>query len=142
MNREPYNFTILHPVMKPRALALASAMRTKPFALKDGGEAIAAPFEGFRHPLRQHHLLTATKSTKAGPWQSAHQYGLAIDFAGLQVIDGRIVPNSWTWDFRGDDVWVALKREAAVCGLNIPIAWDKGHVIHPVWFEVSKLLLT
>lgn len=141
MNREPYNFTLLHPKMKAGVLALEKAMRAKPFALKNGEQAIAAPFEGFRHPLRQQDLLARGEATEAGPWQSAHQYGLAVDFAGLYVIDGRIVPRSWTWDFVTDDVWRELKRQAAILGLDIPIPRDQGHVCHPLWQQVRRILL-
>lgn len=138
MNREPYDVAFLHPVMQGPAAALALAMRTKLFKAESGEQFVLHPFEGFRHPRRQHYLLTATKSTKAGPWQSAHQYGLAVDFAGLVVDEGNaVIPNSWTWEVPRTG-WVELKRVAAAFGLDVPIAWDQGHVQHPRFDLVRK----
>lgn len=137
MNRETYDLAALHPVMKIPAMTLAAEMGTRRFKLEDGRQGFLAPFEGFRHPLRQHYLLTRAKSTKAGPWQSAHQYGMAMDFAGRFVDEqGNVLVNSWNWDDVPESAWVELKRRAAIVGLDVPIAWDKGHVEHPRWRAV------
>ena len=54
-------------------------------------------FEHIRTPERQTELM-ARKVTKAGPWDSAHQYGLAVD----------IIPASKTWPPFSDPFWEAL----------------------------------
>lgn len=95
------------------------------------------PFEGMRSKERQEYLLTVVKTTKAGPGQSAHNYGLAVDFAvrvytrndaGKLIMDG---PRSWTWSQAAP--WTKLKQAARLCGLDIPIKWDLGHVQPVDW---------
>lgn len=127
-DRIPFAVEHLHPEMVGPIRRLIATMLTK-----DIGGYVLSPFEGYRSPVRQYHLLTRTKNTKAGPWQSAHQYGLAVDFAGLRIEqDGLIVPGSWAWDQVPKHLWETLKREAIREGLDVPIAWDRGHVIHPL----------
>lgn len=141
MNRDAYDITVIHPIMKAGVAALTADMATRRFKIEDGRQFFLAPFEGFRHPLRQYHLLTRTKSTKAGPWQSAHQYGLAVDFAGRVIHeDGIIPPNSWNWDEVPEIAWKELARRASVHGLAVPIAWDKGHVQHPLFAKIRAIL--
>lgn len=56
-------------------------------------------FEAFRSPQRQGWLYEQGRKragnivTKAGPWQSWHQYGLAVDVAAKDA-QGR-----WTWSY-------------------------------------------
>lgn len=87
-------------------------------------------FEGYRHPLRQLELLKA-KTTKAGPWQSAHNFGLAADF--LPYYGG-----AWSWDTSHD--WDFLHACAVECGLRAPIKWDKPHIEHPFWPRLQTFL--
>lgn len=128
-NREPFNLDALHPIMKIPVRKLIAATAAHPFML-GGLSASFYPFEGFRHPLRQHYLVTETKNTKAGPWESAHQYGLAVDFAVL-VVDDDSTDTLWSWSAQAP--WGELKRLASVEGLTVPIAWDQGHVQHPIF---------
>lgn len=131
VKREPFRFEDLHSDMVLPLRRLTMAMRASPV-----NGYILQPFEGYRSPMRQNYLFSlGTKITKARAWQSAHQYGLAVDFAGLRIENDLIVPNSWSWDVN-ESLWPKLKREAALSGLDIPIQWDRGHVIHPV---VTKL---
>lgn len=88
-------------------------------------------FEGYRSPERQQTLYDTTKSTKARAWQSAHQYGLAADFVPY-------VLNEWSWANHHD--WKFLKRCAQLCGLDVPIDWDKPHVQHPAWDQLRSRL--
>jgi len=90
------------------------------------------PFESFRSPYRQEHLL-ASKTTKAGAWQSAHQYGLAVDF--VPRMNGR-----WTWLMSdlGDYDMINFRRCVGNAGLYTPIEWDPFHVEHPLWFELKQ----
>lgn len=83
-------------------------------------------YEGFRLPDRQAYLK-AQGATKAGPWQSAHQFGLAADFVPLS--DGK-----WSWDAGHD--WDHLARSAKVFGASVPISWDLAHVQAYEWDEL------
>jgi peptidoglycan L-alanyl-D-glutamate endopeptidase CwlK len=62
-------------------------------------------FEGYRSVKRQADLFAIGRSapgkivTYAKPWQSLHQYGVAVDI----VFDGDIKPGT-QWDWRGDYV--------------------------------------
>lgn len=85
------------------------------------------PFEGYRTADRQAMLLRQG-ATKAGPWRSAHQWGMAVDFA---VVDQEDV--SWHWPDPDSKVWRELYHAAHDIGLVIPIKWDKGHVQSPYW---------
>ena len=93
------------------------------------------PFEGYRSPRRQEHLFSVTKTTKARPWQSAHQYGLAVDFA-IEIVNpskSSTAPD-FLWKWYSDAPWGKLKILALRYGLDIPIKNDLGHVEHP-WFK-------
>lgn len=90
-----------------------------------------APFETFRTPWRQRHLLQGPKTSNADAFQSAHQFGLAVDFVPM-------VAGHWTWDVP-DDAWEGLRLTAERFGLSVPIAWDKAHVEHPLWKRISSL---
>lgn len=90
-----------------------------------------SPFEGYRLPSEQVRLL-ARGTTKAGPFQSAHNYGLAVDFVP-QVRGG------WHWGEAHD--WDHLEQVAILCGLKRPIPWDRPHIQHPLWDEVSRHLV-
>lgn len=88
------------------------------------------PFEGFRSPERQAQLF-AEGHTKARPWQSAHQFGLAVDF----VVWSR---GAWSWDRNHD--WNYLRRCATARGLVNNIEWDRPHVEAPQ-FQAIRLAL-
>lgn len=94
-------------------------------------------FETFRDPMRQAQLLTKGAS-KAGPFQSAHQLGLAVDFVPvIDVAEARIIGEAlgervsagWSW-WSGHD-YGFLKAAAEKHGLVCPISWDLVHVEHP-----------
>lgn len=116
----------LHPIMREPVSRLVAAAAAMPFRV-GMVEGVFQLFEGYRSPERQQHLLTRTKSTKAGPWESAHQYGLAVDFAMAVVKENAGI--QWYWPHNAP--WSSLKRLAMIEELDIPIAWDKGHVQHP-----------
>jgi len=100
-------------------------------------------FETFRDPMRQTELI-AKGVTKAGPYQSAHQYGLAVDW--VPIIDGtdahrlseitgeRVLPG-WNWHSSHD--WEHLAQVAKRFGLTT-ISWDKSHLEHPNAYEVIR----
>lgn len=139
IDREVFQIKHTHPVAQAAFGRLNDRMRKVVF--DDGGKKfVHVAFEGYRSPERQAHLFTVEKTTKARPWQSAHQYGLAVDFACLRVENDMIIPNSWFWAQADHKSWGELKRIAAVEGLDIPISWDRGHVQHPLWLVVRHAL--
>ncbi len=87
-------------------------------------------FETFRDPEQQLLMLLRGVS-KAGPFESAHQFGLAVDFVPF-------IAGEWCWNV-GDDYWSTLQREAEAFGLACPIKWDRAHVEHPAWAKVRRL---
>lgn len=101
-------------------------------------------FETFRDPMRQAQLL-AKGASKAGTFQSAHQFGLAVDF--VPVIDvaeagviakalGERVSAGWSW-WSGHD-YDFLKAAAEKHGLTVPITWDRVHIEHPKFKKLRE----
>lgn len=105
-------------------------------------------FETFRDPMRQAELL-AKGASKAGPFQSAHQLGLAVDFVPFideaeaaviaKALGERVFPG-WSW-WSGHD-YDFLKKAAELHGLAVPISWDKVHVEHPKWQKLRTAFRT
>ena len=96
-------------------------------------------FESYRTPMRQRDLLKKGVS-KAGPFQSAHQFGLAMDFvphlspeeaAALSASTGERVFPGWNWHSSHD--YRFLATAAQLFKLTVPISWDPCHVEHPNW---------
>ena len=96
-------------------------------------------FETFRTPMRQRDLIKKGVS-KAGPFQSAHQFGLAVDFvpylspedaAALSASTGERVFPGWNWHSSHDYRYLA--ESATRFKLAVPITWDPCHVEHPHW---------
>lgn len=109
--------SLLHPC----AIEQFAALANEPALLKAGFK----PFETYRSPMRQLQLYESVPQvTKAQPWQSAHQFGLAVDF--VPFINGM-----WSW--ADHEPWDVLARHALKHGLRVPIAWDKAHVEHPAF---------
>jgi len=99
-----------------------------------------------RSPERQDELFIKGR-TKARPWQSAHQYGLAADFVpyitNQEALDlgdmvGEKVLTGWSWHESHD--WPFLRQRAEKHGLSVPIAWDKCHVEYNDFRELLALL--
>lgn len=89
-------------------------------------------FEGYRSPQRQAELLAKKPPvTKAGPWESAHQYGLAAD---IVASSGGL----WSWHEKED--WDFLAERARIHGLSVPIPWDRPHVQHPRFRDFMEVL--
>jgi len=102
-------------------------------------------FETFRDPIRQRDLLKKGV-TKAGPFESAHQFGLACDFVpylvqseanalGEQI--GERVNAGWSWHSSHD--WDYL-TDAAKRFKLATIEWDRPHVQHPAWNEIRTFI--
>jgi len=137
-NREKFSINNLHSEVASKFARLIAITKDVWFEI-EGEPCRFEAFEGYRTEERQEYLFTVTKTTKAGPGQSAHNHGLAVDFAvrvytrddaGKILVDG---PAMWTWS--GKAPWAKLKTMAKLVGLDIPIAWDLGHVQPPQWRE-------
>lgn len=90
------------------------------------------PFETFRHPARQFDLYNKVpKVTNARQYESAHQFGLAVDFVAMDN-------DRWSWLDSHD--WDGLKQRAEAVGLLCPIQWDRPHVEHPLWQDYRACL--
>ncbi|GHH60668.1 M15 family metallopeptidase [[Pseudomonas] boreopolis] len=96
----------IDPALQQRVLAIYEVMRRQ-----YGYEMVLV--EGYRSPERQAELMGAGKATRAGAWQSCHQYGLAVDSAPIR--DGRL---QWDmgdeWTRRGYHLYGELARQAGL----------------------------
>lgn len=110
----------LHPIARDAFERLAAELEAT---------TIFRVFETYRSPEDQQKAL-ARGVSKAKPWQSAHQYGLAVDFVPYGA-DG------WTWEVPVA-MWLQLATRAPRYGLICPIKWDKPHVEHPAFGAVRK----
>lgn len=118
----------LHPVAMLPFVQLQSLLD----ADAANGQMPFAMFETYRTPERQQYLFDK-KKTKARPWQSAHQYGLGVDFVPL------LKTGDWTWE-PPPEVWDRLRQRAGDCGLHNDIVWDRPHVYHPAFASVRLAL--
>lgn len=94
-------------------------------------------FETFRSPDRQERLRKLGRS-KARGWQSAHQYGCAVDF--VPVLENEATARTgyhWSWDLSHD--WKFLADAAVKFGLRRPIKWDLAHIEHPLFVKFRQI---
>lgn len=90
-------------------------------------------FETFRGPDRQLQVYKSGNS-RALPWQSPHNYGLAVDVVPYDAT------RKWYWDCPIEH-WAYVASTARRHGLDAPISWDRGHVEHPLWNELKQHVL-
>ncbi len=110
----------LHPAYRREAEAVLQACSSEGLPFKI--------FEGFRSPHRQQFLYEQGRSrpgsvvTKAGPWSSIHQYGLAADFVLFEN-------GAWSWDTSGVKRrwWSRLHEIGRAEGLE-PLSWEAPHM--------------
>lgn len=110
----------LHPVFRAKVAALEEKLACEklPFKL----------FEGFRSPQRQQYLYAQGRTapgsivTRARPWLSNHQYGVAADFVLFEK--GR-----WSWDDTGERAawWDRLHDLARELSLT-PLSFERPHL--------------
>ena len=119
--RPTSDMKLLHPKARGRFEKLASAL----LAAHNDKETptLFLPFETYRYPQRQDFLQRTTTNTKANAFESAHQFGLAVDF----------VPYDTTWSWSEHHDWGFLRSTSQKFGLDVPIKWDLAHVEHPAW---------
>lgn len=92
------------------------------------------PFDGWRSPPLQLDMMKRNVS-KAAPWQSAHNYGMAVDFVGWNPAA------QWNWKPADDPDWGLIGKIAVNAGMLRPIKWDKPHVEHPLWTSIKHLVV-
>lgn len=142
----------LHPIARMPFQDLTETL-TKAFTGK-ATRTWFRPHMGYRGPAVQDALYAHGRTkpgaqvTKAQGWESAHQFGLAVDFvpwiggsiprekADGTPIGGDEPKGYWLWDDTAD--WKFLKSRAEMHGLLCPIAWDRPHVEHPAWDVIRR----
>lgn len=129
----------LNAIMIGRVERLITLLRADRWEDANGNECRYEFFEGFRHPARQADLIANTKNTKARPWESAHNYGLAADFA-VRVSKRATVGYDTEWSWSAEHPWGKVKQHAFTAGLVVPIKWDPGHVEHPLFPQILKII--
>lgn len=92
------------------------------------------PFETARSPRRQRELYARGRDskkadfgrtvTRAGAYQSAHQFGDGVDFVGW-------VNSAWTWDLPAR-IWKRYGEIAAAEGL-VQLSFEQPHVQPAGW---------
>lgn len=130
MTRLPFSYDALHPKVR-QSFQLLEIRLAEAYAAK-ATPTLFKPFEGYRPPEAQTALLRQ-KRTKAGPWESAHNYGLAVDFVPWHPESG------WSWT--GPHDWDCLRECATNRGLLNTIQWDRPHVEHSIWIAVRSHLI-
>lgn len=102
------DLSLLHPVVRKAVEAVLADLQKAKIPL--------FVFEAFRSPERQAYLYAQGRTrpggivTYAKPWQSYHQYGLAVDL----VFGG---PGAWTWDEPRRGMWRQMHEIGAKHGL-------------------------
>lgn len=106
----------MHPSLMKRFTALETACRIDGFKVRI--------LETDRAPERQQILWNQGRSTAgeivthAKPYESAHNFGLAMDVIPVPVSKAN---------------WRLLRQRAVEVGYGIIGTWDPGHLQHPEW---------
>lgn len=110
----------LHPAMREAVSRVVAQLRSEghPYRV----------FEAFRTPERQARLYAqgrtaaGPKVTRARPWRSYHQFGLAADL--VLHIDGK-----WSWETAGPlrRHWERMHEVGREAGLE-PLSWELPHL--------------
>ena len=90
------------------------------------------PFEVYRHPLRQQAAVTQ-RTSRARPYESAHQFGMAVDFVPWD-------PATERWSWREGPHWDYLRTRAHARKLLNELDWDRAHVEHPLYSDFRACL--
>lgn len=119
---------LLHPKARESFIMLEYKLES---AFKNGTISVwFRPFETYRHPARQREALIQ-RTTRADMYESAHNFGLAVDFVPWN--NGR-----WSWDPQMP--WQKLRDLAKSEKLLNELDWDRAHVEHPYWSELRNAL--
>lgn len=103
--------SLLHPAFAERLQLLVAHLQAE----DPGFQA----YETVRPPERQVEMHSAGRS-RAAPYQSAHQFGVAAD---IVFCDGGM----WRWPAKDDPRWEPLIRLAPQFGLEC-LSWERPHV--------------
>ena len=115
LTKRTNSLDFLHPLVRTAATTIIEELAAEGVDFKI--------FETYRTPERQKFLRAKSpKVTNAGPWQSMHQYGLAVDF----VINVRGV-NPWSTKGEHRQWWDMLHESGARNGLT-PIRGELPHM--------------
>lgn len=126
------DFDKLHPKVRQTYELLAYRLEEQ---FKNGlSEYWLRPYEGYRSPGRQDELFKKG-TTKAEAFQSAHNYGLAVDFVPYDV-----KANKYWWPNADHQIWKDLRVAATNRGLVNNIDWDRPHVQHPMWYSIKGVV--
>ncbi len=114
------DLAVLHPVIRESVKRVQQQLDDEKLPFK--------VFEAFRAPERQRFLYRQGRDlpgdivTKAKPWGSYHQYGLAVDFV-------LFVSGSWSWKDTGQyaKMWQRLHAIGRQHGLE-PLSWESPHL--------------
>lgn len=128
----------MHPQVRTSDLGLLHPLAVKAFRSLDASlKSLAVRgdipfefrvFETYRTPQRQQ-FVHEQGTSRARQYQSAHQFGLAVDFVPWTKERGFF----WDTDLA---LYSFLKNEATRHGLEVPLSWDRCHVEHPLWDKV------
>lgn len=129
MTQRISDLELLHPAVGMKFRELARSLEA---AYATGRtKTLFMTFETYRTPHRQRFLnRTNPSATKASAFQSAHQFGMAVDFVAFDVEHSK-----WSWDEHHD--WAFLKAEAEAYKLTVPIGWDRVHVEAPLFQAIA-----
>lgn len=114
--------TLLHPGFRERLKEVEARLAAEKIPL--------VVFEGARTPFRQAELYALGRTTpntkmvtKAPPWRSFHQYGLAADYVVRLY-------GQWTWDEPKRGMWLRYQQIAHDVGLDV-LSFEKPHIQYP-----------
>jgi peptidoglycan LD-endopeptidase CwlK len=119
-DRRSVELAFLHPDIRESVRAIQRQVNGEGFPFEI--------FEAYRSPQRQSSLYAQGRNrpgnvvTKARPWTSYHQYGLAVDF--VLKING-----NWSWNDTGPNAaaWRRLHEVGRAHGME-PLSWETPHL--------------
>ena len=122
----------LDPRVRPTFVQLADTLVSD--HRRELTKTLFKPFEAYRTPQRQQKLFDMRSGvTGAAAFQSAHNFGLAVDFVPRIEHDSR-----WSWD--GSHDWDHLAKRARELGLVRPYSWDLAHIESPLWNDLRHVM--
>jgi peptidoglycan LD-endopeptidase CwlK len=125
VNRNPF---LLAPLVREKALEAVQECKNQGYEI--------AIFEGWRSPERQGELFSQGRKTpgkivtRATPFFTFHNYGLAVDIAYL-------VKGKWTWEGDFDRVIPVFTSH----GFDEPPSFEKAHFQMSMGYSVQQVRL-
>lgn len=121
-------------LLHPQAIGVFTRLLTtlEEDYVKGKVEVLFKCFETYRTPQRQLYFYKK-QTSKALPFRSAHQFGLAADI--VPYLQG----HGFMWDVDTKN-WDWLRSRAHAAGLINDLSWDRAHVEHPLWRQMRQSL--